>query len=125
MRCFNCGMENLDNAMFCEKCGTGLVLPPIETQPEILNVGQGKILGIVPQIAFIPVLGLVIGAFAFLFYFIGWIWAANTISSSNFNPFDNSSISGPEAMMVFAAVLGVIAVLVFLIGTIRMILRSD
>jgi hypothetical protein len=118
-------MENLDKAMFCEKCGIRLVLPPIESQPEILNTGQGKILGIVPRVALVPVLGMVIGAFAFLFYVIGFIWAANTISNPDFNPFNRDSTSGPEALFVLAAVLGVIAAIVFWGGIIRMVIRSD
>jgi hypothetical protein len=125
MRCFNCGMGNLDKAMFCEKCGIRLILPPIEAQTEILNTGQGKILGIVPRVALVPVLGMVIGAFAFLFYIIGFIWAANTISNPDFNPFNGDSTSGPEALFVLAAVLGVIAALVFWGGIIRMVIRSD
>jgi hypothetical protein len=118
-------MENLDKAMFCERCGTRLVLPPIEAQPEILNTGQGKILGIIPRVALVPFLGVVIGGFALIFFFIGWIWAVDTISAPDFNPFNSDSISGPETMMILAAVLGVIAALVFWGGIIRMVLRSD
>ena len=125
MRCFNCGMENLDKAMFCEKCGIRLVLPTIETQPQILNTGQGKILGIVPRVALIPLLGLVMGAFAFLFYIIGFIWAGNTISNPDFDPFNSDSTSDAEALIFLSAALGVIAALVFWGGILRMVLRSD
>lgn len=123
----NCGMENLDKAMFCEKCGIRLVLPPIEAQTEILNTGQGKILGIVPRVAFVPLLGLVIGAFAFLFYIIGFISAANSMSNPDIDigPFNSDWASGPEALFVLAAVLGVTAAVVFWGGVIRMVLRSD
>ncbi|MBU0685158.1 MAG: hypothetical protein KJ653_04840 [Candidatus Thermoplasmatota archaeon] len=118
-------MENLDKAMFCEKCGIRLVLPPIEAQPEILNTGQGNILGIVPRVALVPVLGMVIGAFAVLFYLVGFFWAANTISNPDFNPFNSDSTSSPEAMMILAAVLGMIAAVVFWGGVIAMVLQSD
>jgi len=125
VRCFNCGMENLDKAMFCEKCGIRLVLPPIEAQTEILNTGHGKIFGIVPRVALVPVLGLVIGAFAFLFYIISFISAANTISDPDFDPFNSDWTSGPGALFVLAAALGVTAAVVFWGGIIRMVLRSD
>ena len=125
MRCFNCGMENLNKAMFCEKCGTRLVLPPIEAQPEVLNVSQGKILGIVPRVALVPVLGLVIGAFAILFWTVGFLWAATTISNPDFNPFNSDSTSDPEALMLLSGVLGAIAALVFWGGVIIMVLRSN
>lgn len=124
MRCFNCGTENLDKAMFCERCGTRLTLPPIEAQPEILNTGQGKILGIIPRVALVPFLGLLIGAFAVLFYVIGFISAANTITDPNY-PFNSGSTSGAESMMLFSAVLGVIAAAVFWGGIIAMVLHSD
>jgi hypothetical protein len=118
-------MENLDKAMFCEKCGIRLVLPTIETQPQILNAGQGKILGIVPRVALIPLLGLVIGAFAFLFYIIGLISAVRSMSNPDIDPFNSDWASGPEALFVLAAVLGVTAAAVFWDGVIRMVLRSD
>ena len=118
-------MENLDKAMFCEKCGIRQVLLTIETQPEILNTGQGKILGIVPRVALVPFLGLVMGAFAVLFYIIGFISAANTMLDPGFAPFNSDWASGPEVLFVLAAVLGVIAAVVFWGGIIGMVLRSD
>ncbi len=125
MRCFNCGTENLDKAMFCERCGTRLVLPPIEAQPVVLNTGQGKILGFIPRVAFVPVLGLVMGAFAYLFYTIGIIAVMREASDPNFDPFNEGWSSGPQALLVIAAVLGVTAAIVFFGGVIRMVLNSD
>ncbi len=118
-------MGNVEKAMFCEYCGTRLVLPPIEAQPEVLNTGQGKILGIVPRVALLPFLGLAIGAFAFLFYVIGLISAANSWSSPDFDPLNSYWTSGPGVSFVIAAVLGVIAALVFWGGVIMMVIRSD
>ncbi len=125
MRCFNCGMENVNKAMFCEQCGTRQVLPPIEIQLRILNVGEEKLLGIVPRVALVPFLGLVIGAFALISYFIGYISLANDVSNTDFASFDSGWASDAGAFFAIAAVLGVIAGVVFWGGILMMVLRSD
>ena len=113
MRCSNCGMENVDKAIFCERCGTRQSLPAIETQSEILNVGKEMILGVVPRVALIPLLGLIIGACAAVSYAIGFVSLANDGSNSDFGLFDNSWTSGSGVFFIVAVVLGVIAAIVF------------
>ena len=124
MRCFNCGMENVSKAMFCERCGTRLLLPPIEAQPEIHNASQGKIFGIIPRVAVVPIVGLVIGAIAYLFYVIALTRAMNSISDPDFDPSNNIWASDPQSFILLAVVLGIIAAVVFWGGIIRIVLRS-
>jgi hypothetical protein len=125
VRCFNCGKDNLDRAMFCEMCGTRLVLPPIDAQPMILNTGEGKILGFIPRVALVPIIGLILGAFAYLLYAIGLMMAVDTLSDPGYDPFSSDWSSGPQAMFVLSAVLGVVAAILFFGGIIRLVLNSD
>lgn len=125
MRCYNCGSESPDRAIFCERCGSRLVLPPVEAQPVVLNTELRTLLRTVPRVALVPILGLVIGAFAFFFYIAGIVASANAFDDPSYDPFSADWSSGPEAFFVVSVVLGVISAFVFWGGIVLLILRSD
>ena len=111
MNCTKCGMENNDQARFCQGCGADLQMPA--QQPNVKSISirmDNRLLGLI---------GLIAGILALVGIFLSWVnanaWGMSA-GASAWDSVTNSTVMGEEVGREAWACIALVGAILIMVG---------
>ena len=124
MRCYNCGSEFSDDMSFCQRCGSPLRGPkPGDPYGTTQLQATGRHTEFWPL--FTPFLGIIIAVVGVLLYALSVSSVFDEVTDPDYDPWNTNDIEPSIDMIVVSFGIITFGGLVFFIGLIWLVLRSD